>query len=131
MTTTEHTIPTYCQDCGKRIQRVDSPTGGEYCTCLDDPAVSIEKSAPAFDPERSHLHFEQVKGEWHFTTEALMTDEQAAALTFRADAAKVRLGAFVQVTDAGGTRIGHLASATYHRGSYFGPDYVNCSIELI
>lgn len=58
-----------------------------------------------------------------------ITDEQAAGITFRAKPEQVRLGAFVQVKDAGGTRIGHLASATYHEPT-FGPGYVNCAIKL-
>jgi hypothetical protein len=70
------------------------------------------------------------RGDWTLTTEATLTDQQAGQLTFQAARSQVNMGAYVQVVDAGGTRIGHLASATYHRGSYFGPDYVMCTIEL-
>lgn len=66
---------------------------------------------------------------WSITSPVSLTDEEAQALTFRADPKQVVLGDLVTVTDPEGTRIGHVASATYHDRSY-GPAYVVVTIEL-
>ena len=66
---------------------------------------------------------------WTVVTPDVITDEQAARFTFRAEPEDVTLGEFIQVVDAEGTRIGHLASATYHEQPT-GPAYVVCTIEL-
>lgn len=66
---------------------------------------------------------------WTAETTETITDEQAARFTFRTEPEDVVLGEFIQVVDAGGIRIGHLATATYHERA-FGPAYVVCTIEL-
>lgn len=66
---------------------------------------------------------------WTLTTEASITDEQAAAITWRATPDQVVLGEFVKVEDAGGYRIGHLSRAEYVEHT-FAPAYVLCSLEL-
>ena len=67
---------------------------------------------------------------WSITTAQELSNDEARAITFRADPKQVVLGDFVEVVDAGGTRIGHLSSATYHENLYMGPSYVICSIHL-
>lgn len=66
---------------------------------------------------------------WNIEAQGSITDAEAAGITFRAEPEGVVLGEFVKVTDAEGTRIGHLSAATYHERA-FGPAYVDCSIEL-
>lgn len=68
---------------------------------------------------------------WVLRTQADLTDDQAAALTWVADDPKqVVLGTFVEVIDAGGTRIGELTMALYRRRTW-GPSYVVCSATLL
>lgn len=81
-------------------------------------------------PSSVAIHLANRYGDWYFTTNSTLTDEQAAALSFRATADQIELGAFVSVKDAGGQRIGYLASATYVEGRYFSPDYIVCTIKL-
>jgi hypothetical protein len=59
----------------------------------------------------------RIGGGWTLTTALELTDAEACALTFQANPALVRLGDYVEVTDAEGTRIGHVAGGTYHPGS--------------
>lgn len=67
---------------------------------------------------------------WTIRTIASLTDEEAAAITFESEPEHVRLGEFVQVIDANGTRIGHISSAKYLRLTFDWPRVV-CSIELM
>jgi len=69
-------------------------------------------------------------GDWSITTAATLTDAQAKVITWRANPADVVLGAYVQVSDAGGLRIGHLSRATYHNPWAQTP-YVICELELM
>lgn len=66
---------------------------------------------------------------WTLTTDAELTDAEALALSFRATPAQVTLGEFVEVVDAGGTRIGHVSTAVY-RERHDGPAYVVCTVAL-
>lgn len=65
---------------------------------------------------------------WQITTQGTLTDDEAAGITFRAEPGIV-LGEHVNVEDAEGTRIGYLASATYHERA-FGPAYIVVGIKL-
>jgi spore germination protein YaaH len=85
--------------------------------------TTIRITPASFDVRRSN------DGDWSITTAATITDKQAAAITWRANPGDVVLGAYVQVSDAGGLRIGHLATATYHKG-WNQPAYVTCGLEL-
>ena len=67
--------------------------------------------------------------DWKISTDAELTDAQAMAITFRAEPKQVVLGAFVEVVDAGGTRIGHVSTAVY-RERWDGPSYVVVTITL-
>lgn len=80
----------------------------------------------------TQIAVEHSKGrkEWVIRTAGTLTDDEAKAITFRADPGQVVLGAYVEVEDAEGIRIGHLSNATYHRQA-FGPAYVICAIELM
>jgi hypothetical protein len=68
-------------------------------------------------------------GDWSISTTTTITDKQAAAITWKANPGDVEMGAYVQVSDAGGLRIGHLATATY-RKDWNEPAYVICGLEL-
>lgn len=67
--------------------------------------------------------------DWTITITGSITDEQAAGITFRANPAQVTMGAFVEVVDHDGTRIGHVSTASYHE-RIAGPAYVTVTIEL-
>jgi hypothetical protein len=69
-------------------------------------------------------------GDWSIVTAETITDAHAKAITWRANPSDVVLGAYVQVSDAGGLRIGHLAKATYHNPWAQTP-YVICELELM
>lgn len=66
---------------------------------------------------------------WSIYTAATLTDEEAQAVTFRATPDQVRMGDFVELQDAEGTRIGHVARAEYVE-RWDGPAYVVVSIRL-
>jgi len=66
---------------------------------------------------------------WQVDIQGEVTDAEAASITFRTEAAPITLGETVLVEDAGGTRIGYLASATYHTRP-LGPAYLVCTIAL-
>lgn len=66
---------------------------------------------------------------WLIASSANLTDEDAAAITFRAEPKQVVMGDYVEVSDPDGTRIGHVKTATYFE-RWNGPAYVNVTIEL-
>ena len=66
---------------------------------------------------------------WTIEAQGSLTDEEAKGLTFMATPDAVVMGEYVEVVDAGGRRIGHLASATYYERP-FGPAFVICGIVL-
>lgn len=88
----------------------------------------VERTQPAA-PDTFSVRLTRDRDGWTAETLETLTDEQAKRFTFRTEPADVRLGEFFQMVDAGGTRIGHLASATYHE-RMTGPAYVVCTIEL-
>lgn len=79
------------------------------------PAINVEQPAGTHD--------------WRITAAGVLTDAQAAAITFRAAPKQVMLGAFVDVVDNKGERIGHVATAVY-RERMDGPAYVTVTIAL-
>jgi hypothetical protein len=75
------------------------------------------------------MNVERDRDGWKITSEVMLTDEQAKAVTFMADPIQVTLGGFVKIVDPGGIRIGHVEQA-YYRERHTGPSYVICSIRL-
>lgn len=73
--------------------------------------------------------YNATRGDWTITTAEAITDEAAAAITFRATPEQVVLGQFVAVNDADGVRIGHVKHATYVE-RFNGPAYVTVGIHL-
>lgn len=66
---------------------------------------------------------------WRIQSPETLTDAEAAAITFRAEPTDVVVGEYVEVEDANGIRIGHLATAQY-KEPLFAPAFALCSIEL-
>lgn len=65
---------------------------------------------------------------WQITAQGLLTNSEAAGITFRAEPGII-LGEHVTVEDAEGVRIGIIKSATYME-RILGPAYVLVTIEL-
>lgn len=98
------------------------------CAAHADPNVHRLASTP---PAVRVVH-QRRSNEWVIETTnpaARLLDDEAGAVTFRAEPQQVTLGRYVEVRDAGGVRIGHVSAATY-RERAFGPSYVVVSIEL-
>lgn len=76
------------------------------------------------------IRVEKLSEEWALHTDAELTDEEAAAITFQALPTDLVLGDFVAVHDAKGCRIGHAASARYYSPT-FAPHYVVVGIHLL
>ena len=137
MTTTQSPSTTYTvrPDEGSVIAPfvVLSPTGCRVGSWLTEDAALRDAEqrsrVAAQKADTFPLGIRRERGDWIMETNEAITDEQAARITWRADARDVVLGAYVQVTDASGVRAGHLSSATYHE-RWNGPAYVVCALTL-
>lgn len=65
---------------------------------------------------------------WTLTSDVVLSDEEAKALSFYTAPSEVRLGEFVQIADPEGLRIGHVSSAVLHR---YATGIVVCNVELM
>lgn len=103
---------------------------GRGLPCVEGGTVHLVRDHPAPVAHKAmSLEHDAKDGSWTLTTHHALTDAEAAALTFQAYPAQVRMGAFVAITDLDGTRIGVVSTAVYHERT-FGPAYVVVGIDL-
>lgn len=125
-----HSGPWFCDNCGGEAFGTDARR-----------ARSIADNAPMANAAPAALSAEEVAARvsvrrtkdrdghhWQIDAQGPLSDAEAAGITFRSEPGVI-LGETVLVEDAGGTRVGYLKSATYHRRA-FGPAYVIVTIEL-
>ena len=84
------------------------------------------------DPTAPVFHIERRKesADWYITTGTVLTDEEAQAVTFKADPLQVVMGDFVELEDPASTRIGHVWKAEYVGGGWTDSPYVTVQIKL-